>query len=254
MWWFGSALTGLGLVFGISCGGSFDEDLSRLCEAASRVGADPWQLPKERQEKLLEEMDGQPLGTPMAALLDRMAATPREQRYKLVEQEALNRGQPNWHCPALKRLFVDAAEKPAPLFTKATDLDNPQTAEVAKLGFKPHNSNEPPTPEPTTNTTPPVKDESPIIIGALPRALVDQEVRRHFPDIVACQPPRRSMAIKFTVGQDGKVTSAELPDSPADHEGNKANECVRDVFLQMQFAPPESGNAIVSYPLELAVR
>ena len=99
----------------------------------------------------------------------------------------------------------------------------------------------------------------PVVLGSIDKSLIDKVVRRHMNQIRYCY--QRELAsnpslagkvvVKFAVGPDGAVTSAELRSTTL---GNSAVEsCVIGRFRRMAFpAPAGGGIVIVSYPLQFS--
>ncbi len=96
---------------------------------------------------------------------------------------------------------------------------------------------------------------SPIILGALDKSAISDEVRRHLAQIRYCyqreltkQPALSGKAVvKFVIGADGMVSSAEIKETTmADPD---VESCLCDVIRRMEFPEPRGGGiVIVSYP------
>lgn len=92
-------------------------------------------------------------------------------------------------------------------------------------------------------------------LGELQRAEIDAEIQEHVPRIRACYDDglRRDsslagkVTVKFVIGADGAVTSAQ--EASGDLADEAVVACVVDAIGQMSFPEPEGGGiVIVSYP------
>jgi hypothetical protein len=93
--------------------------------------------------------------------------------------------------------------------------------------------------------------------GALDKALIRRYMRRHQQKFVYCYEKELaanptlegSLAVSFTIGIDGKVTSATAKGVHANVE-----VCVARMIQQIEFPQPAKGEVKVEYPLKFAPR
>ena len=95
----------------------------------------------------------------------------------------------------------------------------------------------------------------PIILGSVDRTQIDRIVKQHLAQIRYCYQKELNrtptlagkVVVKFTIGADGTVASAEIQTTTLNNETVEACICAR--FLRMTFpAPAGAGVVIVSYP------
>lgn len=91
---------------------------------------------------------------------------------------------------------------------------------------------------------------SPIIMGALDRAVMDEVLARRGPQLRACAAPEASgrVSVKFTVEPGGAVASTELKASELPDD---VATCVRGV-VQATVFPAPSSTVIALYPFDLS--
>lgn len=100
-------------------------------------------------------------------------------------------------------------------------------------------------------------DSTPIILGSLPRELMQEVVQEHRRALSTCGVGvDGEVTVKFIIAKDGSVADAAVKDKDgvlmSSLGSREANECVVDVFRGMSFPePPGGGIVIVSYTVEL---
>lgn len=96
---------------------------------------------------------------------------------------------------------------------------------------------------------------SPIILGALDKSAIQDEIRRHLAQIRHCyqreltkQPALRGkIVVKFVISTDGSVSSAEVKETTLANPD--VESCLVDVIRRIEFPEPRGGGiVIVSYP------
>lgn len=96
----------------------------------------------------------------------------------------------------------------------------------------------------------------PVILGALDKPLIDAVLKKEWSQITRCyQDGLTSMptlggklAVKFTIGQDGSVSSATTKSTTLNSPS--VEQCVLSVFSAMHFPEPKGGGTVMlTYPL-----
>lgn len=104
--------------------------------------------------------------------------------------------------------------------------------------------------------TPQVGTREPITVGAIDKSLIDRVVKQHLSRIKFCyerELPRNpklagKLNVKFTIGKDGKVSSASFATNTLNNA--TVESCVQERFLRMSFPEPKGGGfVLVRYPL-----
>jgi len=149
---------------------------------------------------------------------------------------------------------------PAPKNVPGAELSAPNSTSASNNtpGNKAAESSKPENPEeaPSENSTPPT-DKDDVVLGSLTKDEIDDGVRESFPEILACYQSaleavpglQGSITVKFTIKEEdgiGKVTKAKV--RHADFDDVPMEDCLLDAMEDIQFAPPDSGIVIVSYP------
>lgn len=121
-------------------------------------------------------------------------------------------------------------------------------------------SADPPAPQPTLRSRhrsrpPSVRMGATSVSGRLPAESIQRVVRLNFGKFRGCYQKgllrnpllEGRIATRFTIGRDGSVGSVSVADSTMDDK--EVESCVAKAFYGLQFAQPEGGVIVVTYPI-----
>lgn len=101
----------------------------------------------------------------------------------------------------------------------------------------------------------PKTPDSPVVLGALAREVIDRTIRDHVDEIQRCYQAglmrdptiAGQIVVKFTIAPEGRVVSASVKSATLEDEAIQT--CVVEHFLELRFPEPSGGGiVIVSYP------
>lgn len=95
--------------------------------------------------------------------------------------------------------------------------------------------------------------------GALPKAVIDEELKAAGPAIQACyerglkaKPHLRGQVnVNFVIGTDGKVAHADAVEADDALTDAATLDCIVAVIAQLEFPPPRGGRVFINYPIQL---